>query len=83
MRPKLEFLDNKLIERVLEEAFQLLMKPGIKVSSEEARNLLADAGAEVDFDNHVARIPEDVARKAMETVPSKFYLQLSYTSHHF
>jgi trimethylamine--corrinoid protein Co-methyltransferase len=74
MKPKIELLDTQLIERVLEEAFQLLLKPGIKVSSPEARTLLADAGAEVDFDNHVAAIPEGLARKAMETVPTEFFL---------
>jgi len=74
MKPKIEFLDSQLIERVIDEAFQLLLKPGIKVSSEEARNLLAEAGANVDFENHIAQIPEEVARKAMATVPSEFFL---------
>jgi trimethylamine--corrinoid protein Co-methyltransferase len=74
VRPKLEFLDSDLIERVLEEAFELMVKPGIKVSSEEARTLLAEAGAQVNFETEVAVIPEEVARKAMATVPSEFYL---------
>lgn len=74
MRPKLELLDTDLIERVLDEAFELLIKPGIKVSSEEARNLLADAGAEVNFETHVAAIPEKIARQAMASVPSEFFL---------
>ena len=74
MNPKIELLDKQLIERVLEEAFQLMLKPGIKVSSEEARNLLADAGAKVDFEKQIAYIPEEVARKALKTAPSEFYL---------
>jgi trimethylamine--corrinoid protein Co-methyltransferase len=78
MQPKLELLDAQLIERVIDEAFQLMIKPGIKVSSEEARNLLADAGAKVDFENHIAAIPEDLARKAMATVPSEFFLYDRY-----
>jgi len=74
MRPKITFLDKTLIERVLDEAFQLLIKPGIKVSSAEARTLLADAGADVNFETHVVAIPEEIARQAMATVPTEFFL---------
>lgn len=74
MKPKLEFLDTPLIERVLAEAFQLMIKPGIKVSSSEALNLLADAGATVDFETHIVAIPEELARKALDTAPSEFFL---------
>ncbi|HKJ27326.1 MAG TPA: trimethylamine methyltransferase family protein [Anaerolineales bacterium] len=74
IRPKLDFLNEELIERVLAEAFELLMKPGIKVQSDEAMRLLAEAGAEVDFEQQVAKIPEKVARAALETVPSEFTL---------
>jgi len=74
MKPKLELLDTTLIERVLDEAFELMVDPGIKVTSAEARTLLAEAGAQVNADTEVVAIPEAVARKAMETVPAEFYL---------
>ncbi|GAB4422169.1 MAG: trimethylamine methyltransferase MttB [Anaerolineales bacterium] len=74
MQPKIELLSQELIERILEEAFQLMMKPGIKVQYAEARELLGSAGCEVDEDTQVVRIPESVARKALETVPSQFVL---------
>ena len=48
MQPKLSLLDAQLIERIIEEAYQLMIKPGIKVQNPEARQLLADAGAQVD-----------------------------------
>jgi len=47
MRPKLEFLTPDLIARILDEAFQLMQKPGIKVQSTRARDLLVAAGAKV------------------------------------
>jgi trimethylamine--corrinoid protein Co-methyltransferase len=50
------------------------MKPGIKVQSVEARQLLAEAGATIDETNEIAHIPENVARKALETVPHEFFL---------
>ena len=72
MQPKIELLTPELIARILDEAFQLMLKPGIKVQSAEARQLLAEAGAHVD--REVVKIPEKAARKALESVPSTFYL---------
>lgn len=74
MQPKIELLTQDLIERILEEAFQLMMKPGIKVQYPEARELLGSAGCKVDETNEVVYIPESVVRKALETVPSRFVL---------
>jgi trimethylamine--corrinoid protein Co-methyltransferase len=74
MQPKLSLLTDDLVQRVLEEAFQLLLKPGIKVQNEEARQMLAAAGVEIDEETLVAKIPEHLVRKALETVPRTFYL---------
>jgi trimethylamine--corrinoid protein Co-methyltransferase len=74
MQPKLELLTPDLIARILDEAFQLMMRPGIKVQSPEARQLLADAGAKVDAATEVVHIPEKAVRRALESVPSTFYL---------
>ena len=62
MQPKIELLPPELVERVLDESFQLLMEPGVKVQTPEARRLLAGAGAHVDEAHDVVRIPEAVAR---------------------
>jgi trimethylamine--corrinoid protein Co-methyltransferase len=74
MQPKLEILSQELINRILDEAFQLMMKPGIKVQSREARMLLVEAGAKVIPDSDVVLIPEAITRKALETTPHTFYL---------
>lgn len=74
MQPNIELLSPQLVERVLDEAFQLLASPGIKVLSPEARNLLAGAGARVDEAREVVSIPEVVARQALATAPGEFYL---------
>jgi trimethylamine--corrinoid protein Co-methyltransferase len=74
MQPKLSLLTEDLIQRILEEAFQLMLKPGIKVQNAEARELLRSAGVPVDEETLVARIPEQVVRKALETVPHQFHL---------
>ena len=71
MRPKLHLLDDRLIERILTEAFQLLETPGARVAP-CVFDLLASAGARVD--NGVAHIPEWLARKALATAPREFHL---------
>jgi trimethylamine--corrinoid protein Co-methyltransferase len=72
MQPKLELLDRELIDRVLAEAFELLMRPGVRVQSAEARELLASSGAAIEGD--VAHIPAALARQALDTVPHEFWL---------
>src|SRR5512133_2205724 len=74
MQPKLSLLDQELVSRIIEEACQLLLKPGIKVQSAEARQLLAEAGAQVDDETMIVRIPEQIVHKALETVPHEFQL---------
>lgn len=72
MQPKLELLTNDLIARILDEAFQLVLKPGIKVQSANARDLLLAAGANAEGD--VLHIPEKVIRTALNTTPAEFDL---------
>lgn len=74
MRPKLNILDDEIVDRIIDEALGLLLDPGVRVHNQEALNLLAEAGAEVDFNARVAKIPEATAREAIRTAPSEFYL---------
>jgi len=72
IQPKLELLTYDLIARILDEAFQLMQKPGIKVQSAQGRDLLIKAGADAEGD--VVNIPEKIVRKALDTVPAEFHL---------
>lgn len=74
MQPKLTLLTDELIERILDEAYQLLLKPGIKVQNLEARQLLEEAGSQVDEETQVVKIPAQIVKKALESVPHEFYL---------
>ncbi|MGD9049499.1 MAG: trimethylamine methyltransferase family protein [Anaerolineae bacterium] len=74
MQPRLKFLSNDLINQITNEGLALLMDPGVRVENAEALDLLANAGADVDFESQVARIPEDIVRAALETAPSEFDL---------
>jgi len=74
MQPHISLLTDELVKQVLDEAFQLLLKPGIKVQSPLAMQLLEGAGASVDKDAEVAHIPENIVYQALETVPHEFHL---------
>ncbi len=72
MRARLQLLDQALLDRILGEAFALLMEPGVRVRAGEVQELLAAHGATVA--DGVARIPEPLIRAALATVPREFAL---------
>ena len=72
MRPRLTLLEPTLLEKILEEAFALLERPGVRVESVEARRLLESGGAAVD--GSVARLPEELVRDALALAPREFFL---------
>jgi trimethylamine--corrinoid protein Co-methyltransferase len=72
MRPRFSLLDPALRARILEEAFVLLMRPGVRVQADEAQKLLSSGGARVS--DGVAHIPEAVARQALASAPGEFFL---------
>jgi len=71
MRPKFELLDKPLIERILEEAFELIEDPGVRVAPYVV-DLLRSAGITVK--DNVAHIPEPLARRLLDLVPRGFCL---------
>ncbi|HYO41914.1 MAG TPA: trimethylamine methyltransferase family protein [Candidatus Limnocylindrales bacterium] len=72
MRPRFELLDTALIDRVVDEAFLLLLRPGIKVEEPEAIALLVAGGATAHGDR--VSIPETMVRRALDTAPGSFSL---------
>ncbi|HEM61251.1 MAG TPA: hypothetical protein ENO24_03085 [Chloroflexi bacterium] len=74
IRPKLEFLSLETVERAIDEAYDLLLDPGVRIHYDEALRLLGDAGAEVDLETRIARIPRALAERAVETAPNSFHL---------
>ncbi|HKY83284.1 MAG TPA: trimethylamine methyltransferase family protein [Anaerolineales bacterium] len=74
MRPRFQILSLSLLAQILDEAFQLLLDPGVRVHNEPALELLAEAGADIDPETRIVRIPERVARQALDTTPRTFEL---------
>lgn len=74
MRPRFQILAHDLLAQILDEAFQLLDDPGVRVHNDQALTLLAEAGATVDRTSRLARLPERIVRAALETAPRRFSL---------
>ncbi len=73
-RPTLKVFDELVVDQIIQEGFELLDDPGVRVHNQEALELLAAAGAQVDFQSQVARIPEKIVRQALASVPAEFDL---------
>jgi trimethylamine---corrinoid protein Co-methyltransferase len=72
MRPRIQLLTPELIGRILCEAFELLMSPGVRVGSAPVVELLRSTGVEVNGD--VARLPEPLVRNCLASAPRDFSL---------
>jgi trimethylamine---corrinoid protein Co-methyltransferase len=72
MRPRLQLLDQALLDRILEEAFALLEQRGIRVSAPAAIELLTAGGCQIK--DGTAQITETVARRALASAPHEFFL---------
>lgn len=72
MRPQFEILAPALVQRILDEAFELLETLGTKVGSPEACELLGAAGARIEGD--VVHISPALARRMLESTPQEFHL---------
>lgn len=71
---QLSSLSPLLIAQILDEAFALLVDPGVRIHNQDGLSLLAEAGAQVDFEQQVAHIPENLVRQALSAAPTEFWL---------
>jgi len=56
------------------QSLECLQDVGIRVDSESVLELLEKAGASVDYENRLAKIPEKMVHQALETAPKHFTL---------
>ena len=72
--PRLTLLERAMIDRVVDEAYEILAQIGVMVESEEALALLGDGGARVDGPARRAFIPRDPIERALASAPASFDL---------
>jgi len=70
MQPRLRFLDDALVDRILDEARDLLATVGVEVHNDEAVALLTSHGARVDDDRGRVLLPAGLVDGALRTAPS-------------
>jgi len=73
MRPRIQVLDDALIERILTEAKRILAEVGMEVRGPELRRRLLAAGLPTDAGGRVL-FPPDVVDAAIATTPRRFTL---------
>ena len=64
------FTDDELRE-IHGATLEVLSRTGVFVEDEEARGIFAGAGAEVDAETHVVRLPAHLVEDAVRSAPSK------------
>lgn len=68
-RPKLELLNKKRIEQIIDEAFNLLSKVGVFVENKEGLSLLDNAGVRIDKKKKRVYIKKELVEKCLKTAP--------------
>ena len=74
MRPRLQLLDEALIDRILDEARDVLATIGVEIHNDGVLALLADHGAPVDGTTRRVRMPAALVDNALATAPSAIRL---------
>lgn len=69
VRPRLRLLSDGLVERILDEAHEILCRLGVVVHNAEVLSLLADHGAQVDRAQGRARLSRTLVERALGSAP--------------
>lgn len=69
-RPVLEMIDNPQVEKILNEAYNVLEKVGVLIENEEAIQLLESAGAKVDRRNRKVYFSYSLVEQCVKSAPN-------------
>jgi trimethylamine--corrinoid protein Co-methyltransferase len=74
VRPKVNILSQELVHKIIDEALVLLERIGVFVENEEARTLLAEAGAKIGRSGQRVYLPPDLVKSCLEKAPGTIHL---------
>ncbi|MFC1521656.1 trimethylamine methyltransferase family protein [Elusimicrobiota bacterium] len=74
MRPKLKFLTDELVEKIVTEARDILCKAGLTIHNEQVLSMLSDHGAKVDTGKSHVLLTQSIIDKALKSAVSSFKL---------
>jgi trimethylamine--corrinoid protein Co-methyltransferase len=73
-RAELIFLNDREEDLIHEQSIKTLERIGVNVHSRSVLQLLEENGAQIDYDTMIAKLPEEMVEKALETAPKEFTL---------
>jgi trimethylamine--corrinoid protein Co-methyltransferase len=71
---RFQFQTDEQLDRLQAATLEILETVGVRFPSDKALSIFAEYGANVDHDTQIVRIPSDLLRRAMATVPRYFNL---------
>jgi trimethylamine--corrinoid protein Co-methyltransferase len=71
---RFQFQSEERLDQLQEATLQILEDVGVRFPSEKALEIFADHGALVEHQRQIVKIPSDLVRQAMATVPRYFNL---------
>ncbi|MBW2678512.1 MAG: trimethylamine methyltransferase family protein, partial [Deltaproteobacteria bacterium] len=71
---KARFLTESDMQKIHAQSLFLLENTGIGIEHEKTMQMLAEAGAKVDYENKSVRMPAELVEKSLKTVPRKITL---------
>ena len=74
MRTLLQVLSEDERAQVHDRTVRILANTGIRVDSTQGRRFLGEAGAQVNEDTHIVRIPRELVEQSLSTAPKDFVL---------
>lgn len=74
MRTHLQVLGEDERNQVHERTLDVLAKSGVRVDTARGRQILRDAGAEVDGNTNIARFPRPLVEESLRLAPKEFAL---------
>jgi trimethylamine--corrinoid protein Co-methyltransferase len=74
METALRVLAEEECHRIHEESLRIVWETGIRVDTERGRNYLKQAGASVDENTHIVRIPRELVEVSLASAPKNFSL---------
>jgi len=74
VKPCPNMLSGAEIEKIHQQALEILKNTGVEVNHEAALKTLAKAGAAVDYQSQRVKIPSELVTQCLETLPQKCLL---------
>ncbi len=74
METVLKVLSEEELSRIHEETLKILTETGVRVDTAKGRKYLIEAGASIDENAHIVRIPRKVVEQSLDLAPKDFNL---------